>query len=88
MSRIIPTPRNDDLQRQNPTPFNAGQAGPKYPNISVYILLNFLAYMSPTVQRCPTGLALVAATPQVEGELCAQRKTFGPGQNRYFTAFL
>jgi hypothetical protein len=34
--------------------------------------------MSPTVQRRPTGLALVAATPQVEGELGAQRKTFGP----------
>jgi hypothetical protein len=44
--------------------------------------------MSPTVQRRPTGLALVAATPQVEGELGAQRKTFGPGQNRFFTACL
>jgi hypothetical protein len=82
--RIIPMPRNNDLQRQSTTPFNAGQAGPKYPDITMYILLNFLAYMSPTVQRRPTGLALVAATPQVEGELGAQRKTFGPGQNRYF----
>jgi hypothetical protein len=76
--RIIPTPKNDDLRRQNPTQFNTGQAGHKYSNISVYILLNFLAYMSPTVQRRPAGLALVAATPQVEGELGSQRKTFGP----------
>ncbi len=88
MPRIIPTPRNDDLQRQSPPPFNAGQAGPKYPDIAVCILLNFLAYMSSAVQRRPAGLALVAAAPQVEGELCAQRKTFGPGQSKYFTAFL
>ncbi len=86
--RIIPTPKNDDLQRQNPTLFNTEQAGPKYPDIAVCILLNFLAYMSPTVQRRPAGLALVAATPQVKGELGAQRKTFGPGQNRFFYSLI
>jgi hypothetical protein len=28
--RIIPNPCNDDLQKQSPTLFNAGQAGPNY----------------------------------------------------------
>jgi hypothetical protein len=31
--RIITIPRNDDFQTHSPTPFNAGQAGSKYPYI-------------------------------------------------------
>ena len=34
--------------------------------------------MSPAVEGGPAGAAVLAAAPQVEWELCPERKTFGP----------
>jgi hypothetical protein len=41
-------------------------------------LLDLLADMSPAVEGGAAGLALVAATPQVEGEVRAEGKALGP----------
>jgi hypothetical protein len=42
------------------------------------VLLDLLADMSPAVEGGAAGLALVAATPQVEGEVRAEGKALGP----------